>query len=113
MQDRPFYTEAIKDLVGLMTQCYTLFDKSKRFPDKLDINVDYAEMKFDENPLERETIDSMRIQNGLTSRIRLLMERNPDLTEEEAKELYKEIKKENDEFGAGLKEFVEKDNGTN
>ena len=107
--DRQHYTESIKELCQLMMQCVSLFDTKKRYPENLNIEVDYAEIKFDEDPLQKEQVDASRLANGLTSRPRLLMERNPDLTLEDAIELYKEIKAENDEFGIGdkLEEFNE------
>lgn len=105
--DRIYYTESIKDLVSVMMQCYTLFSPKKKFPDNLDIKIDYAEMKFDEDPMQKETIDAMRLASGLTSIIRILMERNPDLSPEDAKKLAKEIELENGEFATGdkLKDF--------
>lgn len=104
MGDRAYYTKPIKDLCKMMMKCYTIFNASKRFPEDVEINLDYGEIKFDENPMEKVQVNVIKLSNNLTSRARILMGENPDLSLEEAKELAAEIKAENEDvsIGAGL-----------
>lgn len=101
--DRAYYTKPIKDLCQLMMECWTM-NTSKQFPDNLEITVDYGEIKFEDNPLEAQQINTLKLGNNLTSIPRILRKENPDLTEEESEELAVKIKEENNQFqiGTGL-----------
>lgn len=108
MRKRPFYEPKIKELLQIMMQCFTM-NSTSRFPEDLKIKVDFGEIKIDENPAEQAKVDALKLNQNLTSGPRLLQRDNPDLTLEEAKELYAEIKAENQEFsvGVGLAEALE------
>lgn len=108
--DRVYYTKPIKDLCQLMMECYTM-NSSKRFPEKMDIIVDYGEMVFDEDPMQVQQINTIKLANNLTSIPRILRKENPDLTEEESEKLANKIKEENNQFqiGTGLEGIVTED----
>lgn len=104
MRKRPFYSPKMIDLIQFMMQCFTMNSAKNRFPEDKKIKADFGEIKIDENPAEQAKVDALRLNQNLTSGPRLLQRDNPDLTLDEAKRLYAEIKAENQEFsvGAGL-----------
>ena len=91
-EERFYYTESIKKLCRIMQ--LTLGKK----PDK-EINIDYGEVKFAEDPEVQARVRAMRVSNGTRSRIDFIMEDNPDLDREGAIERAKEIDEDNSLFG--------------
>ena len=84
-----------KDLIRLMMDVYTMNNGNREFPQDTRINVNFAEIKFDNDPKTNVEVNNGRLQQNITSPIRILMEEDPDLSYEEAVELYKKIKEEN------------------
>ena len=98
---RQFYLEPMRELIQLMMDCYTKNSTDTfKFPTQADIIIDFAEMTFDDNPMEREQINAMRLSNGTTSEVMILMEDNPDLTEQDAVEKLAKIREQRQRLGA-------------
>lgn len=91
---REFYRPAIRELVQLMMDCST-FNTPFRYPEKSDITTDFAEIAYETNPLEDEQLNAMRLANGTTDRVIILMDQNPDLTEADAEALLAQIAERN------------------
>jgi len=103
-RDRAFYEPKLRELIELMMLCFSINNPTKRFPEGTEVTIDFGEIKIEDNPMEQAKINGIELSQNLTSGPRLLMRRNPDLTLDEAKQLFNEIKAENQQFsiGAGL-----------
>ena len=95
--ERKYYSHNIREFlkVLLKTANYT---KKYNFPDDPILNLDFGEIAFPESAKEKSERDSMDIINGFKSRIDVLMERNPDLTRDQAIEEAKRIDEEEQMF---------------
>jgi len=94
-KEREYYRPSMKNLIRLMMDVYTINNKSREFPQDIKININFAEIKYDEDPKTVAEVNDKKLEQGITSPIRILMENDPDLTLEEAAELYMKLKEEN------------------
>jgi len=88
---KTMYREPIKYLCQLMADCYSINSKLFTFG-TLDFTIDFADVQFETNPIEQAQLNAIELGNGITSEVQILMDRNPDLTEEDAIELFKKYK---------------------
>ena len=116
------FTESVRELVILMMECYSI-NNNFRFPPNPEVIIDFADIAFESNPLEQEQLYAMQLSNGTIDRVQILMDRNPDLTEEMAEERLAKIQERNarrnsnavnqmDNLNAALGVEDEDDNGT-
>lgn len=91
---RAFYREGVRELVALIMECYTI-NYNFRFPPDPQIGIDFADVQFESNPLEDQQLYAMMLSNGTTDRVQILMDQNPDLTEQAAEELLALIQRRN------------------
>lgn len=85
------YREAVRELCQLVMDTETLYG-TLAFPTEASINIDFADIAVEVDPLQQEQIRAMKISNGTLDAVGCLMEDNPDLTEEEAIARIAEIK---------------------
>jgi hypothetical protein len=107
INERPFYRRKLKKLIELMLMLYTQNNASKTF-ERANVKIDFGELQFDDNPMEREQIRAMRLANGTANEIDFIMEDNPDLSRDEAIEHYKKLQEEKKSYkiGAGILEAI-------
>lgn len=98
-QKRELYRQSIKDLCRYMMACYTYYSPTFNFGDTA-VKIDFADITFESNPLETAQLNAMELSNGTTSEVQIIMDRNPDLTEEEAIALYQKYKEHRQRIGA-------------
>jgi hypothetical protein len=116
---REFYRESVRELVILMMECYSI-NNNFRFPPDPEVLIDFADIAFESNPLEQEQLYAMQLSNGTIDRVQILMNQNPDLTEEMAEEALAKIQERNarrnttttNNLNAALGVEDEDDNGT-
>ncbi len=95
--DRPFYRNAIKDLIKIMF--ITENHLKGKFNVDSDIKVDFGEITYSDDPQQKATTRTVKINNGTHSRIDFIMEDNLDLTRPEAELKAKQIDMENTKSG--------------
>jgi len=84
----------VRELIILMMECYSI-NNNFRFPPNPEVTIDFADIAFESNPLEQEQLYAMQLSNGTIDRVQILMDRNPDLTEEMAEEKLAKIQERN------------------
>ena len=77
------YREPIRLLCRLIMDTETLFGTTN-YPPNAKINIDYADIAVEVDPLEQEQIRAMKMSNGTMDRVMALMEDNPDMQEQDA-----------------------------
>lgn len=97
-EKRSMYREATRQLVQLTADCYTLYAKKLVLPNDMDLNIDFADVKIENDPKQDEEVRMMKISNGTMSRVDALMQDNPDLTREDAVKEIARIDDENSRF---------------
>lgn len=100
--EKPFYTAAIKDLIMKACKVFTYHNKIKTLDGVNDITIDYQPLTFKRNPIEVWQVRVLEKQNGIKSAIDFIMEDNPDLTREEAEQIYERVKADNGSFTADI-----------
>lgn len=80
------YRRVEGELVTLLAAWCGVFSPAMAFdPDGYRVN--FAEVPENLSPMERELVDEKRIEKGYTTRAKVLVERDPDLSEVEAQEI--------------------------
>lgn len=85
------YRESLRDLAQLICACTDIYSTKVKLPHDLEFSVEFADIPIDENPLEVEQINSMRLTQKTTDRAEILIQRNPDMTRDEAEERIAQI----------------------
>lgn len=89
-QNRPSYIQLIQNILD----CYSFNSDSSRFSNQETITLEFAPIVFDTNPVEQQNLYTLEMNNGIRSRIEILMaERN--ITREEAITLAEQIDADN------------------
>ncbi len=94
-----FYREALRDLLILIGDCVRIYSPRINIPADLDYNISFADIQVDTNPLEDEQIFGMRLTQKTTDRAEILMQRNQDMTREEAEARIQEIDAQTPTYG--------------
>ena len=105
------YRPGIMKFLRFMAQCYSAENDTVRIPDDTGIYFNYMSRPGLQNPQEQATLQILKINAGLMSQADALRENNPDLTQEEAIEEVKRIKKEQQEINGGIKPMTDEDLG--
>ena len=90
-----FFIQAIKRLIKLLLMTSNLYKSTSFQFDKMDIKVTIYDPGIDLSPMELEQVRTQKMTNGTWSGVRSIMEDNPDMTLEDATEMYIAIQKEN------------------
>ncbi|MDY0218990.1 MAG: phage portal protein [Candidatus Cloacimonas acidaminovorans] len=92
---QPLYIQAIEKLIKVLLITSNIYKHTHFDVDNLDIRINLYKPQIELSPAEVEQVRALKISNGTWSPIRSLMEDYPDLSYEEAKELYSDIQEEN------------------
>jgi hypothetical protein len=84
----PMYRLKERELYEVEKIVWNYHNPSKRIADEAEFQVDFAEVNIPKSPDEQVTQDEFDLRHNLTTEVEILMRKNPDLTEEMAKELY-------------------------
>ena len=94
LRERSFYKDSIRELFHfIFIACQELNQFS--FTEDMEIAIDFGEINYDNDPLQKEQIRAIKIQTGTWSPIQSIMEDNPDLDRDAAIDFYKHIQEEN------------------
>lgn len=91
--------------------CYTANSTDFSFPADAEVYFNYIDRKSANNPIETATLHITKINAGLMSTADALRENNPDLSQEEAIEEAKRIKKEQAELSGNFAAITAQDLG--
>lgn len=91
------YREPIRELCQLVMDCETIYG-STNFPPDASINVDFADIQIEVDPLVSEQVKAAKIANGTLDAVGCLMLDNPDLTVEEAEKQIAQIEERKAKF---------------
>lgn len=94
---REFYRQSIKDLCRYMMMCYTTNSDFNFY--ETAVNIDFGDIQFETNPIEQAQLNAIELGNGITSEVQILMDRNPDLTEEDAIALFAKYREHRSKVG--------------
>lgn len=92
---QPLYIQAIEKLIKVLLITSNIYKHTHFDVDNLDIRINLYKPQIELSPAEVEQVRALKISNGTWSPIRSLMEDYPDLSYEEAKDLYAKIQEEN------------------
>lgn len=91
------------DLFEVMRTIYNYHNSGNKISDTAEFSIQFAEPKIIESQTDKNARRDFGLKNNITSRIRLIMEDNPGMTEEEAQKEFKSIVAQNrmlkDEYG--------------
>jgi len=96
---RELYREPVKELAGLIAECYSINNSDNFTFGDVSFSVDFGDVKFEDNPMEREQLNAMKLSNGTTSEVQILMDENPDLSREDAIKLYEQFREDRNRLG--------------
>lgn len=96
---RELYREPVKELAGLIAECYSINNSDNFTFGDVSFSVDFGDVKFEDNPMEREQLNAMKLSNGTTSEVQILMDENPDLSREDAIILYEQFREDRNRLG--------------
>ncbi len=96
--ERDYFVRPLKDLIKLLI-LLTKDCKKYNLPEIDDIRIDFGEIRFSQSELEKARTRYYKLTYGISSRIDIIMEDNPDLTREQAIAKAKQIDQEENEFG--------------
>jgi len=100
---KEIYRPEIIKLIKWIIRCYNKSSSgTTMIPETAPISITYADRKFASNPVEVTSVQITKIQAGLISLADAIRENNPDLTQEQAIEEAKRIKKEQAELNGGM-----------
>jgi hypothetical protein len=95
-QQIPGYTLSEKELFDVERSVWNYHKPSNKISEDAELKVDFAEIEFPKSPKEKaEEFNFLQAHNVVTE-IDLIMKNNPDLTEEQAEQVYAENKAFND-----------------
>jgi hypothetical protein len=84
----PMYRKKERELYEIEKTIWNYHNPGKSISDEAEFQVDFAERTFPKSPDEQVTQDEFDLRHNVITEIDILMRKNPDLTEETAKELY-------------------------
>ena len=91
------------DLFEVMRTIYNCHNSGNKISDTAEFSIQFAEPKIIESQTDKNARRDFGLKNNITSRIRLIMEDNPGMTEEEAQKEFRSIVAQNrmlkDEYG--------------
>lgn len=90
--------EAEKEMYSKIKVVYNYHSKTDKLKDDLKLVVDFVEVKPVMQMSDKVVYGKYRLENGLASKVDILMEENPDLSREQAVERLKQIQKDNKDF---------------
>jgi len=82
--DRQYYVAPIKSLLSLMMITWSMNNTAKSFPEDTEIRLNYSEITYDSSPIEKAQMNVILLSQGLTSAVEIIMQEDPDITEDEA-----------------------------
>lgn len=91
---KEIYRPELIRLIELMIICYNANDKQFSFPSGLPIDLQYGNVVFAENPIEKVALQQQKIMSGMMSLADAIRENNPSLTQQEAIDEAKRIRDE-------------------
>lgn len=86
------------------------FHNTEKISEDAEINIDFAEITFPTTRQEEAAADALEIQNNSLTGWQILQRKNPDLTDDQAKEKYQENKDFNSNQLGGLSEIEQPKN---
>lgn len=108
---KEIYRPELIQLIKFMCQCYSAHSSSLVFPGELDIYFNYMAKPGINNPIETTQLQLLKINAGLMSLADAIRENNPGLSQEDAIEEAKRIKKEQSEIRGLVNPITDADLG--
>ena len=108
---KTIYREQLITLFKLMMMCHNAKSTGSVFPIDSIIYFNYIDRKSANNPIETAALHITKINANLMSEADAIREMNPDLTQDEAIEEAKRIRKERQELNGGIRQMNEADLG--
>ena len=107
-EEREYYRKSMTDLIRIILMTANELP-GYSFNPKMEIKIDFGEVRFVEDPEARERVRALQMSNGTMSRVDFVMDDNPDLSRDDAIEKIKEIDEENRQYGSTFGDRVEKE----
>lgn len=88
----PLYRNKEHELFDIERIIWNYHNPTKKIPYEARLEVDFAELTFPKSPDEKVKQDEFNLRHNIITEVDILIRENPDLTEEQALERYKENK---------------------